>query len=135
MSTRKQKGTAGLIAMVTMVLILGSVSALYVVVTGSVARGGFSAEKTGRLEAAAQTGLDWGRLRVRRGYCDGEAVFSGASALPPFPELTVRVSCVPSGTGFDVASVACTQLECPGAVPLPAGYSERRQTGTFSVGE
>lgn len=131
---KKQKGTAAVLALVTLVLMLGTAGALFAVVTGSVSRG-YSAETAAGVESAAQAGLDWGRLRVRRGYCDGEAVFSGASALPPFPDLTVRVSCVAAGTGFEVTSYACTQAACPGTVPLPQGYSERRLTGVYSVGE
>ena len=124
-----QRGAIGLTTAFMVMILVAIVTAGAFVTMGSAQRGGKTEAQRSRVDAAAQAGLDWARLRALSGKCDSAATFSGSSALPGFEDLTVKTSCSADGTGtasFKLTSIACTQSVCPGTVPLPTGYAEKK---------
>ncbi|WP_434516478.1 LamG-like jellyroll fold domain-containing protein [Dechloromonas sp. ARDL1] len=126
---RGQEGAIGMMTAFLMAVLVAVISAAAYTAISSAQRGGRTEDTRAQVDAAARAGLDWTRLRALKGLCDASATFSGTSAIPAWPSLTVKTTCAKDGTGnssYKLTSIACTQATCPGAAPLPSGYAEKR---------
>ena len=92
-----------------------------------------------RAQAAADAGLEWGRLEASQGVCLATATFSGAGAIPGFEDMSIVVKCSSSVSqegavtvqSFAISSVACSAQgsDCQEASP-PRLYARRQAVGS-----
>lgn len=92
-----------------------------------------------RAQSASDAGLIWGRGQAMAGSCQALSTFSGASAMPGFPDMSVEVSCSQASSSeesgsqvlrLDISARACSSSQCPMALPK-GSYAER--AGSLAV--
>lgn len=140
-SPRTRQRGVSVILMIAVLVLLGGIM-VYAVGLVTSAQSGYSREiASGRAEAAAQAGLDWGRFRASIPALPVCAAAQSINTLPgTLAGYTVTVRCTASGpyseggtpvTHYRLVATACNRPQagqCPNAT-ASADYVERTLSG------